>query len=195
LLQRVCWRTVLKLLIDSLLTWEYSLFDAARLFLAWRHMARHGMTRHGMTRHGMTRHGMTRHGMTRHGRTRHGALCIFRYSEQTLSTALPTVSPPTLPSCWTGTAGSASAAAGTRPKHQRLPNGSLVLVGSRAWLSQHGVPIPPELEGHAASLEWQGKTVVFVAGGREAKGVLAVADAVRPEAREAVATLHRYWCC
>ncbi len=72
-----------------------------------------------------------------------------------------------------------------------------MLVGSRAWLSQHGVPIPPELEGHAASLEWQGKTVVFVAGGREAKGVLAVADAVRPEAREAVATMHRccYFCC
>lgn len=52
--------------------------------------------------------------------------------------------------------------------------------------------IPPELEGHAASLEWQGKTVVFVAGGSEAKGAVAVADSVRPEAREAVATLHRF---
>lgn len=72
-----------------------------------------------------------------------------------------------------------------------LSKGTLVLIGSRAWLSRHGVSIPPELEGHAASLEWQGKTVVFVAGAGEAKGVLAVADSVRPEAREAVATLHR----
>lgn len=66
-----------------------------------------------------------------------------------------------------------------------------MLVGSRAWLSRHQIPVPPELEGHAASLEWQGKTVVFVAARGETKGVLAVADSVRPEAREAVATLHR----
>ncbi|CAM9816654.1 unnamed protein product, partial [Hapterophycus canaliculatus] len=85
--------------------------------------------------------------------------------------------------------GSASGTTGAR--HQKLSKGDLVLVGSRTWLSRHGIAVPPELEGHAASLEWQGKTVVFVAGRGEAKGVLAVADSVRPEAREAVATLHR----
>lgn len=37
----------------------------------------------------------------------------------------------------------------------------------------------------------QGKTVVFVAGGGEAKGILAVADRARPEAKEAVTALHR----
>eukprot|EP00903_Cladosiphon_okamuranus_P012938 g12081.t1 len=78
----------------------------------------------------------------------------------------------------------------TGARHKKLSKGELVLVGSRGWLSRHGVSIPPELEGHAASLEWQGKTVVFVAGAGEAKGILAVADSVRPEAREAVATLH-----
>eukprot|EP00752_Nemacystus_decipiens_P009679 g8648.t1 len=87
--------------------------------------------------------------------------------------------------------GGGSAPGTTGARHQKLSKGTLVLVGSRAWLTQHGVSVPPELEGHAASLEWQGKTVVFVAGGGEAKGALAVADSVRPEAREAVATLHR----
>ncbi|CBN73914.1 heavy metal translocating P-type ATPase [Ectocarpus siliculosus] len=85
--------------------------------------------------------------------------------------------------------GSASGTTGER--HRKMSKGDLVLVGSRTWLSRHHVRIPPEIEGHAASLEWQGKTVVFVAGGGETKGVLAVADSVRPEAREAVGTLHR----
>lgn len=34
--------------------------------------------------------------------------------------------------------------------------------------------------------------MVFVAGGGEAKGILAVADRARPEAKEAVTALHRY---
>lgn len=67
----------------------------------------------------------------------------------------------------------------------------LVLVGTRAWLQKHGIEIPPELEGGAASLEWQGKTVVFVSSGSWAVGALAVADRARPEAREAVSQLHR----
>lgn len=51
--------------------------------------------------------------------------------------------------------------------------------------------IPPELEGKAASLEWQGKTVVFVSKEGSAVGALAVADRARPEAREAVGELHK----
>ncbi|CAM9957400.1 unnamed protein product, partial [Sphacelaria rigidula] len=69
---------------------------------------------------------------------------------------------------------------------------SPLLVGTRTWLQQNRVVIPPELGGNVASLEWQGKTVVFAAAGGVAVGALAVADRARPEAREAVAALHRW---
>ena len=90
-----------------------------------------------------------------------------------------------------GTLLKGSTAGTTGARHQKSVKGDLVIVGTRSWLERHGVSIPPELEGHASSLEWQGKTVVFVAGGGSAKGILAVADSVRPEAREAVGELHR----
>jgi len=76
-------------------------------------------------------------------------------------------------------------------RDSRPSPGDFVLVGTRSWLQRHGVGITPELEGSATSLERQGKTVVFVAGGSKIKGLLAVADRARPEAREAVASLHR----
>lgn len=67
----------------------------------------------------------------------------------------------------------------------------LVLVGTRAWLKRHGVRVSNASEDVAATLEWQGKTVVFVALGSETVGGIAVADQPRPEAREAVSALTR----
>ena len=116
------------------------------------------------------------------------ASCVIRFV-----TPPPTPLPPLWKPVYFGTAlliGSTAGTTGARP--HKSSKGDLVLVGTRSWLERHGVSIPPELEGHASSLEWQGKTVVFVAGGGSAKGILAVADSVRPEAREAVGEMHRW---
>ncbi|QOJ19055.1 MAG: copper-translocating P-type ATPase [Phycisphaeraceae bacterium] len=67
-------------------------------------------------------------------------------------------------------------------------NGRAVLVGKAALLEQRG--IQPALAEKAASLAAMGRTPMFIAvDGREA-GIVAVADTVRPESKEAIATMH-----
>jgi Zn2+/Cd2+-exporting ATPase len=71
-------------------------------------------------------------------------------------------------------------------------NGSEVLVGSHRLFDERGL-CDHRLDETLARLEAEGKTAVLVGlPGREAPvlGALAVADALRPEAREAVAALH-----
>ena len=45
------------------------------------------------------------------------------------------------------------------------------------------------LDGRAQDLSRQGKTPMFVAADGQVKGIIAVADAIRPESREAVRAL------
>ncbi|MBL8765149.1 MAG: copper-translocating P-type ATPase [Phycisphaerae bacterium] len=67
-------------------------------------------------------------------------------------------------------------------------NGHAVLVGKAALLAQRG--IQSALAEKAAELAAMGRTPMFVAvDGREA-GIVAVADTVRPESKEAIATMH-----
>jgi Cu+-exporting ATPase len=67
-------------------------------------------------------------------------------------------------------------------------DGHAVLVGKAALLAQRS--IPSALAEKAAALAGMGRTPMFVAvDGREA-GVVAVADTVRPESKEAIATMH-----
>jgi Cu+-exporting ATPase len=66
--------------------------------------------------------------------------------------------------------------------------GRAVLVGKAALLEQRG--IRSTLAEKAAGLAAMGRTPMFVAvDGREA-GIVAVADTVRPESKEAIATMH-----
>ena len=66
--------------------------------------------------------------------------------------------------------------------------GRAVLVGKAALLAQR--TIPSTLAEKAAALAAMGRTPMFVAvDGREA-GIIAVADTVRPESKEAIATMH-----
>jgi Cd2+/Zn2+-exporting ATPase/Cu+-exporting ATPase len=63
--------------------------------------------------------------------------------------------------------------------------GDLVLVGNLALMSDHGIAVPGELlAGHPEASE------VYVARAGTLLGAIVIADSVRPEAREAIATIH-----
>ena len=66
-----------------------------------------------------------------------------------------------------------------------------VLVGTAALLRESGVVVPEAAEVDMARLEAEGKTSILVAVGGVEAGLLAVADTVRPGAKDAVARLHR----
>jgi P-type Cu+ transporter len=68
--------------------------------------------------------------------------------------------------------------------------GIAVAVGSARHLQDLGIDVAP-LAADAQRLEDQGKTAVYVATDRSAKGLVAVADTLKPEAREAVSELKR----
>lgn len=69
--------------------------------------------------------------------------------------------------------------------------GADVLVGTPALLARAGVALSSETAGEMARLELEGKTSVLVAVGPDEVGILAVADTVRPGAKEAVARLQK----
>jgi heavy metal translocating P-type ATPase len=63
--------------------------------------------------------------------------------------------------------------------------GDLVLVGNRALMRAHDIPVPAQL--HACHPE---ASAVFVARGERLLGVIAIADTTRPEASDAIAAIH-----
>jgi Cu+-exporting ATPase len=63
-----------------------------------------------------------------------------------------------------------------------------ILVGNRRFIESRGIELGP-LAARAEALAVAGKGTVFVAFGGEALGLIAVADALKPAAREAVAAL------
>ena len=69
-------------------------------------------------------------------------------------------------------------------------NGSTVVLGNPALMKDIGVSLD-SLESRGRELSEQGKTPVFVAVDGHAAGVIAVADTLRPESREAVEAMHR----
>ncbi len=69
-------------------------------------------------------------------------------------------------------------------------NGDVVRVGKASWLQAEGVALR-ELEEEARALAEQGRTIMVVARDGEAVGLIAVVDAPKPEAAEAIAALHR----
>ncbi|HWR38302.1 MAG TPA: heavy metal translocating P-type ATPase [Patescibacteria group bacterium] len=65
-----------------------------------------------------------------------------------------------------------------------------VLVGTRQLLETEQVAAPLELEERMAELEAAGKTAMLVAVDGAVAGIIAVADAVKPESRQAVERLN-----
>jgi len=66
-----------------------------------------------------------------------------------------------------------------------------VLVGRRLLLARHGIDLPAELGDAADAAEQDGSTAVVVAWSGRARGVIVVADTVRPTSTEAIAALRR----
>jgi Cu+-exporting ATPase len=66
--------------------------------------------------------------------------------------------------------------------------GERALVGSAAFLREHGVP-EDDLEALTGSVRRNGETTVFLAHGGHIAGVIAVSDPLKPNAAEAVAAL------
>jgi Cu+-exporting ATPase len=64
-------------------------------------------------------------------------------------------------------------------------------AGTAAWLSEAGVALAPALRERAAVLADEGNTLVFVARGAQALGVVALWDPPRADAAAAVAKLRR----
>lgn len=66
-----------------------------------------------------------------------------------------------------------------------------VLLGSSAWLAQHGIIVDDAATSQAQTLADSGKTVIFVAVDGSLVGLIAVADALRPDAQKTVSQLQR----
>ncbi len=68
--------------------------------------------------------------------------------------------------------------------------GTTIVVGRRKLLAEEGLVVPEQLEDAAERLEAAGRTAVLAGWDGEARGVVAVADTVREEARAVVDRLH-----
>ncbi len=70
-----------------------------------------------------------------------------------------------------------------------------VIIGTPALLHQHGISTVGEpLQLEAERLQTEAKTVLWVALDGKTEGLIAVADTLKPEAKEAVAELRRLGC-
>jgi Cu+-exporting ATPase len=70
-------------------------------------------------------------------------------------------------------------------------DGKPVVVGKPKFLAAEGVPPDAALEARAASLQADGKTVLWVGVDRQMAGLLAVADPIKESSREAIVLLHQ----
>jgi Zn2+/Cd2+-exporting ATPase len=70
-------------------------------------------------------------------------------------------------------------------------NGSELVLGRTSLLAERGVDVPAEIEAKAATLAAPGRSVVPLALNRQVAGLFVLEDAVRDEAAETVARLHR----
>jgi heavy metal translocating P-type ATPase len=70
-------------------------------------------------------------------------------------------------------------------------DGVAVRIGTRAFLAEGGAVVPGPADDRARAFEERGDTVAFLSQGGRLLAMLVVADALRPEAREAVDGLTR----
>jgi Cu+-exporting ATPase len=74
---------------------------------------------------------------------------------------------------------------------EALVDGHAVVVGRPSLLAEWGLALPVELERAREDVEEAGRTVVAVAWDGAVRGLIAVADRVKPASREAIAELRR----
>jgi Cu+-exporting ATPase len=74
---------------------------------------------------------------------------------------------------------------------QGVVDGRSVYVGNRRWLTGHLAPLSDDVEQAMTVAEAQGRTAVLVGWEGAARGVLVVADAVKPTSADAVQQLRR----
>jgi Cd2+/Zn2+-exporting ATPase len=67
--------------------------------------------------------------------------------------------------------------------------GERILIGSRELLADRGMEIPAGIDEQGRSLEGQGKTIMLVAHEQTLIGLIAVADVIRQDARQALTAL------
>jgi Cu+-exporting ATPase len=69
-------------------------------------------------------------------------------------------------------------------------DGRLILVGTRTWLAgQHALTVPSSLADRADEAERTGQTATFAAWDGQVRGVLIVADTIKPTSAKAIARL------
>ncbi|VTS03525.1 cation-translocating P-type ATPase family protein [Tuwongella immobilis] len=66
-----------------------------------------------------------------------------------------------------------------------------ILVGSRRWLQERGVPIPESFSRILQQMDESGQTAVLIAGEKVLLGALGLSDRLRPEAAGVVADLQQ----
>ncbi len=81
------------------------------------------------------------------------------------------------------------AAEGGRGARGVLADGRLVLVGRPSYLAEHHLMSCTELDERRGSIEAQGKTVFAVGWDRRVRGLIAVADTIKPSSAAAVGAL------
>jgi P-type Cu+ transporter len=69
-------------------------------------------------------------------------------------------------------------------------DGSRILIGNRRLLEESGVQGLDALDEALAELEGQGRTAVLVARDGHAMGIVAVADALKPDSKRAIEAMH-----
>jgi Cu+-exporting ATPase len=70
-------------------------------------------------------------------------------------------------------------------------DGIEILIGKKMWMQENRVDGADRFDTHISRLENEGKTVMLVAAGREAAGMIAVADTLKPSAKKTVEHLKR----
>lgn len=70
-------------------------------------------------------------------------------------------------------------------------NGYNIAVGKEDFLNVNGVTLSPEIQSRIANQVDQGRTAILVARGTQAVGLIAIADEIRPETRQAIQSLHQ----
>ncbi|NYT66663.1 cation-translocating P-type ATPase [Alcaligenaceae bacterium] len=68
-------------------------------------------------------------------------------------------------------------------------NGQDLVIGNRKLMQDQAIDILPEIESYAVAREKAGNTAIFAAVDGEVKGVISIADQIKSEAVQAIATL------
>jgi Cu2+-exporting ATPase len=73
---------------------------------------------------------------------------------------------------------------------QAIVGGRTILLGGPALLREHGIQVDPTLQAAIERAATRGQAAITMIDGTSAMAVFAIADAVRPESRDAIQRLH-----